>query len=432
MILNILNELSANSSRNFKTALLNKHEANVTLRNVMHLALDPFVTFYIKNIPDFTRPTVGQQGGFKSLDWGLDQLSFLSQRKITGNAALAFLTDVLCSVSEDNSEVIKRVVGKDLRCGVAESTVNSVWPGSVSTFDVCLAHKDVSHITYPAFAQVKIDGARCHLSFDGESVTAYSRNGKIFNVLGAFDKYAKALMQPGQVWDGEILFYNRSEDNDFGLAMDRKTSNGLANKALKNTLSIAESKKAVFVVWDIVDFTSTIPYFKRWEKLEQRMKSFGFSGIGPITLVESKIVNNALEGEQFYQQCVNNGEEGAILKNYNFKWEPKRVKGVGKIKACEEADLIVVGWEEGTGKNANKLGALICETSDGLLKVNVGTGFSDDFRNQNLDKLVGRIITVAYNQLITDNKKLTKSLFLPRFVCVRNEKDDANSLEELK
>jgi ATP-dependent DNA ligase len=104
---------------------------------------------------------------------------------------------------------------------------------------------------------------------------------------------------------------------------------------------------------------------------------------------------------------------------------------MGKMKQIEDADLIVVGWEEGTGKNIGKLGALVCETAEGKVKVNVGTGFSDEERLIT-DDYVGKVITVQYNQLITDKKTGDYSLFLPRFIEVRNDKSVANKFGDLK
>jgi ATP-dependent DNA ligase len=103
------------------------------------------------------------------------------------------------------------------------------------------------------------------------------------------------------------------------------------------------------------------------------------------------------------------------------------------MKAEEECDLKVIGMEEGTGKYDGVLGALVCETADGLLKVNVGTGFSDDDRIDYWDSNIRNVIvTVRYNQKIKDKKTGVHSLFLPRFVCVREDKDVANTLEEIK
>ena len=122
-----------------------------------------------------------------------------------------------------------------------------------------------------------------------------------------------------------------------------------------------------------------------------------------------------------------------MVKNMKSLWVPKRSKDMGKVKAYEEADLIVVAYEEGTGKNVGKLGALVCETSDGLLNVNVGTGLSDEERDWYYDdSIIGQVVTVGYNEIITSKSKEKASLFLPRFIAVRVDKVVANTLKELK
>ena len=122
-----------------------------------------------------------------------------------------------------------------------------------------------------------------------------------------------------------------------------------------------------------------------------------------------------------------------MIKNMDAVWEPKRTKNIGKMKAYEEADLKIVALEEGGGKYAGMLGAFVCETSDGLLHVNVGTGLSDADRGEFANSaMIGKIITVGYNEIITAKGKDQAALFLPRFICVRHDKDVANSFEELK
>jgi ATP-dependent DNA ligase len=103
-----------------------------------------------------------------------------------------------------------------------------------------------------------------------------------------------------------------------------------------------------------------------------------------------------------------------------------------KMKAIETADLLCVGWEKGSGKNANKIGNLILETSDGLLRTGCGTGLSDEMREMNPTHYVGKVIEVQYNEVITSKSKDLASLFLPVFVQVRHDKNVANKLSELK
>jgi ATP-dependent DNA ligase len=419
-ILNIINELSNTPSRNNKKSILAREIKNNLLREVFVAAYNPYINYWQAKIPEYKKDDVSSL----DLKTAVDLLDSMVNRKVTGNEAIEYFAIVLSKCNSDDAEVIKRIIQRDLRCGVSEKTINDVWSCAIPGFSVLLAHKDISGIKYPAFAQVKMDGGRCHMHFDGNSATAWSRNGKEIAFHSVFDETAKQLMQAGETWDGEIVFFKNDK------ALDRKTSNGLFNKGVKGTLSKEEAAHAVFVVWDIVDFSGTIPYELRYENLITR---FGSKSFDNIKVVSTSIVNNEDESFAFYNKCIEAGEEGAILKNKNFKWEPKRVKGVGKMKAEEEADLIVVGYQIGTGKYAGMLGALTCETQDGLLRVNVGSGWSDEDRaSLTPENTLNKILTVKYNQKIQDKNGSKWRLFLPRAVEFRLDKNVANTLDELK
>ena len=83
------------------------------------------------------------------------------------------------------------------------------------------------------------------------------------------------------------------------------------------------------------------------------------------------------------------------------------------------------------------IGSLICATSDRLVEVSI-SGFSDELRQwitDNIDSLIGKIVTVLYNERISSkdkNRAGVDSLFLPRFVEFRNDKSVANSSKEIK
>lgn len=420
-ILEILNELAADNSRLAKEAILKREEKNQTLKAVFKAAYDPFINYWQIKIPEYKT----ESKPWHTLETGLPKLDKLIRREVTGNEAIQYLSLLLSEFSPDDAVVVERIIQHDLRCGVATPTINKIWDGLIPTFDVCLAHKDISAIKYPAYAQVKMDGGRCHINFDGVEATAWSRNGKKIEFHGAFNEIAKQVMKPGETWDGEIVFFEN------GKAMDRKTSNGLFNKGVKGTISKEEAAKAVFTCWDIVDFSGKHPYWYRYDEMVDR---FGNGVQGNIRIVGTIIVNNEEEAYEFYGECLKNGEEGAILKNKDFKWEPKRVKGVGKMKAEEEADLRVMSYVSGTGKYTGMLGALICRTEDNIIEVNVGSGFSDDERKLPPEYWLDKVITVRYNQRIKAQGNKKESLFLPRFVCLRDpaDKNVANTSDELK
>ena len=113
-------------------------------------------------------------------------------------------------------------------------------------------------------------------------------------------------------------------------------------------------------------------------------------------------------------------------------WENKRSKGQIKFKGELECDLICVGWEEGTGKNKGKLGALVLQSSDAKVNVSVGTGLSDSQRGSiKPDDVLNKIVAIKYNARIS-NRQGEDSLFLPVFIEVRDDKTKADASKDIK
>ena len=92
------------------------------------------------------------------------------------------------------------------------------------------------------------------------------------------------------------------------------------------------------------------------------------------------------------------------------------------MKAELEADLYCTGITPGTGKYHGKIGSLECHSKGGTVVVNVGTGLNDDERSWDPTEFIGKIVSVKYNALIDDKKTGQKSLFLPVFVEIRDDK----------
>lgn len=106
----------------------------------------------------------------------------------------------------------------------------------------------------------------------------------------------------------------------------------------------------------------------------------------------------------------------------NAPYETKRTKNLLKVKAMQDCDLKIIGFEEGTGKNKGTLGAVIVDYKG--FKVKVGSGFTDKDREyfwNNATKLLGRVITVQYFEETTNKKGDSSSLRFPVFVELREE-----------
>lgn len=432
MINTIFDQLASNSSRNFKIDLLTKHKDNDLLKRVCFLALDPFTQFYIRKIPSY-KPAPANLAS--SLEISLDGLSLLSSRKITGNAAIEYLADLLGNLTAEDAKVVERIIEKDLKCGVSESTVNKVWPGLAFEYPCMLAsaydEKLISKMKWPAYVQLKADGVRFNAIVKDGSVEFRSRNGKLIQI--ADPEFALPFIEMAEgvdlVFDGELLVV---DDNSI---LDRKTGNGIISKAIKGTQSEAEGKMVRTQLWDWVrleDFRKgkcNIPYQTRLYELTEALRTVDTDRVSIIPTETCRSFEEALVVfRRYYDQDL----EGAIIKATDMIWENKRSKQQIKLKGELECDLKVVDWVEGTGKHQGRLGALIVESSDGKVRTGLGTGYTDDDRTSITKDVVGKIVAVKYNARISDKKSDVDSLFLPVFVCVREDKDQADSSDDIK
>lgn len=433
MINAIFEQLASDSSRNFKLSVLEQNKGNDLLKRAIFLALDPFTQFYIRKIPKYT-PNTNPIGD--NLDWAMDQLeTMIASRKVTGNAAIEHLQYVLENTSAGNAKVIERIISKDLRCGVSEGTVNAVWPNFIHEYPCMLAsaydQKLIDKVKFPAYVQLKLDGMRFNAIVRNGAVEFRSRNGKEIQIADPTFALPFIYMAAGQdvVFDGELLV---KQD---GQILDRKTGNGILNKAVKGTQSKAEGELVCATLWDMIPFTAFEVGVDK-TKYEQRFKLLSSAVMhasdSRVDLVATKTVNDIDEARVLFEQYLSAGQEGIILKTKDMIWENKRSKSQIKFKGELECDLKVVDWVEGTGKNVGRLGALVLESADGLIQVGLGTGFSDADRDSITRADVGRIVAVKYNARITDKRKGVDSLFLPVFIEFRDDKSVADSSKEVK
>jgi ATP-dependent DNA ligase len=214
-----------------------------------------------------------------------------------------------------------------------------------------------------------------------------------------------------------------------GEYLDRKTGNGILNKAIRGTIDEEQASRIRMVAWDyieydeffgIVDPVST--YTSRLNALVVAMDETNplFDGEDLIKVIESTIVADFEDVGLLYRLAIFHGQEGVILKNSESLFENKRSKNLVKFKQELEMDLKVIGTTMGVGKYKNKLGALECINSDGSIYVSVGSGFSDAERG--ITDWHGKIVSVKYNEIIKSKGDKSDSLFLPIFVELRSDK----------
>lgn len=418
MALQILKNLGATTSRLEKEDILAANGDDDLLKTAFRLALDPMINFYIKKIPD---PIAASP---IELDVAFHQLETkICSRAVRGNEARDFVARLLGGLNRDDQEVLRRVIGRNLECGVSDATVVKIWSDLKLTYPCMLVSPmdAKTKLKFPCMVQTKMDGMRFNAHVADGQVRFRSRVGRELELAG-LPIEADFMKLPTGVYDGELLVAN----------CDRKTGNGILTKFQKGTGKVQEGQHIHAKLWDVVGVqeflhgASTTPYLERFRHLSGILKS---ARPKTITLVQTWLDIQSLEDAQaIYKEQLAQGEEGIILKDPRGPWEDKRVKHQVKMKAELEADLYCVGYTEGTGKYQGKIGALMVESRGREVRCSVGTGLSDEERSMNPKEFVGKIVAVKYNALITDKKTGQKSLFLPVFVEVREDKREADSL----
>ena len=389
-----------------------------------YLAYNPFYVYNVRQVPE-TEGLTGQPNPWTTF-WGLCE--DLRTRGVTGHAARDRIEQVseLFDTEQWNG-LCRRVLIKDLRCGISEKTLNKVlgktsW--KIPTFTCQLAQDSTDR---PAKMkgikrlEVKLDGVRVLAVVQGASVTLYSRNGKVFenfpHVVEAIAANRKSIGAFGgrYVLDGEIV----------GASFQQ-----LMRQAQRKTN--AETTDMVYHVFDIIPLDS----FQEGHYNAQQCKRLDiltgsrarFDETDCLRLMDGITVDlDTAEGHdimnRYAQDAVANGFEGIMIKDLSAPYECKRSSFWMKWKPTITVDLNIVGFEEGTGRNAGRLGAIICEGEDNErnILVNVGTGLSDSNRDEYWaarSQLLGRVIEVEADA-VTQNQDGSYSLRFPRFVRFR-------------
>lgn len=267
--------------------------------------------------------------------------------------------------------------------------------------------------------QEKFDGCRVHLLNN----KVYTRSGK--EILNANLNEAIRDIQSANcnniILDGELLV---REDDD--TLMERKKANGIINRMLHGNAE-DEYARLDIRLFDMINLNAPKePYFMRANYLRIFLEEVD----RPETLVESHTAYSTQEIQTLFKEYLNKGSEGIMIKSVYNTWSPKRVGDIMKLKAELTADLEVIAYTEGTGKYEGMLGALVCRTRDNKLLVKVGTGLTDADRGY--PPPIGSIVEVKYNAIISNVNEPTKSLFLPVYLQVRTDKQQANALDELQ
>lgn len=395
----------------------------------VRMSLDKLYTFGVKQVP------IKEDDNGQGLAWAnFKQLAdSLYLRKITGHAARdAIVLAMGVATKTQWNDFYRRILIKDLRCGVSEKTVNTVAKKQkkdqyrVPVFECMLAHDGANHeskITGIKLLEPKLDGVRCLTVVDYESrtVVQYTRNGKVLEnfshitegILANIDELGRSY-----VLDGEVV------SNSFQDLMKQVHR--------KDNVQAQDARLMLFDMIPLVEFKAgkSIQGQRRRSNLLRSFKNL-FDQMGHIDVIPQKEFNldvftDEIAFKDYNKEMVEAGFEGIMIKDPEAKYETKRSTSWLKQKPFIEVSLTIREVEEGTGRNVGRLGALVCEgVDDGkTISVNVGSGFTDSHRSSfwdERDSLHGQVVEVRADA-VTQNQDGTYSLRFPRFIRFRGFK----------
>ena len=432
--------LEANPSRNKKEEIIADAWKNgiVDFFEGAQMAYDALRTFGIKKVPLIEGD---DDPNFKSnLDWNRFKkvARDLETRKLTGNMARDTLRSAADAASINEWNVFyRRVLLKDLKCGITESTVNKVLKATkdpnaekyiIPVFSCQLAKNGDDHPKKLKGVQLldpKLDGVRIITILDKSTntVTQYTRDGRVNdNFPHISNSLANLLphLTESLVLDGEMV------SRAFQALMTQLNR--------KEDVDTSDAKLALFDCVPLKYFLMgeyTVSQTDRHEALVQFQPHFDTIAKDIVYVIPKLAVDlDTKDGQdtfkEFNRDAIEAGYEGIMVKDPNASYRTKRTDAWLKIKPFITVDLEVVDVVPGTPdtKYAHTMGALLCAGTDQgrKIEVSVGSGYSDELRDQiwaNKDQVIKRIVEAKGDVLTKSQNSDVWSLRFPTFLQFR-------------
>lgn len=418
-VLKILKSIGEHSGRMDKENIIKANKNNKLLRDVLQFVYDPYIVVGISD-KKLSKKVKGQFP-IKAEELSItDIFDYLRCNKTGTGKDILFVQSWIGNQNEEDIDILNQIITKSLKIGVTAKTLNKIYGiDFIKEFNVMLAEKyyeNQEKVIGEFILTTKLDGNRMVLWREGDKVNIFSRQGK--PIEGLIEIEAEALQLPENiVFDGEALLKNNDKIDSKDLfqatqKIIRKKDNNKTGLIFNvfDMLPLDEFKKGI----------SIKSCLDRKQELHNLLNELELKFIIEVPILYYG--NNKEKIDEFLQIALNSKQEGIMINLANSKYQCKRTKELLKVKVMDSVDLMITGYEEGTGRNIGRLGALVVDYKGYPLKV--GSGYTDAMRNklwEQRDEVIGKIIEVQYFEQ-TKNEKEGLSLRFPVFLRFRNDK----------
>lgn len=433
----ILEQIRNTAGSNDKRAILEANKSEL-LEQIFTDTYDNSRNYYVKKYnKDYSgSPDIDLLAGFIDTpkltiddDYSVfhDMLDTLNSRKITGNAAVNRVEDVISSFIDEDQPVLHAIMERNLKIGIAGESFNKSAANEINKFEVALAYnldkvKNVNPIDGTYFASRKLDGLRCIAIVDisAQTVDFYSRQGKKFTslsnhvqpMLTLCDEYVGKV-----VFDGELCAVDENGNEDFAGAVKQVSKKDVTAENIKYCIFDVFSYDSFIEGEDNdIDFT----FSERYRIYTEMFYSHSHLVSDKITILEQERITSQEQFDKWTNLVAENGWEGFMLRK-DAPYKAGRTKELIKVKKFMDAEYVVEGIKNGTAcynedgmKEYDIAAALIIKHKGNM--VQVGSGLSKEQRIawfKDPSQIIGKTITVQYFEETQDSKTKQYSLRFP-------------------
>ena len=244
-------------------------------------------------------------------------------------------------------------------------------------------------VTFPAYIQPKLDGVRAIAVRNGDKISLLSRQGKEHLGLDHIKLALLQVMTDGAILDGELYIHKTPFQELISLVKKPQVGSEV-------------------IKYHIYDFVDELSFEKRQQIISQVLKNRkSDSCLVPVTTFE---VKSNSEIDIFYQKCIEDGYEGAMLR-----WSDKGYKSgyrsdsLLKIKSFQDEEFEIVDVVPGIGREEDK-GTFVCKTKDGTI-FNCRPKGDDVLRAEylkNKKHCIGKYLTVKFFEWTTSDNPVPR------------------------
>lgn len=257
------------------------------------------------------------------------------------------------------------------------------YPMLAQTYEPNTTKKKKNDIVYPCYVQPKLDGLRCLIYKNHDTIICQSRTGTrftsiqhIINELIPFFESFPSIILDGELYTNQIPFEELA-----GMIKKKKIEK--------------DQEKLCYIQYHIYDILSSFSFEQRFQFIQQNIHSFQF-----IFPVETILTDSKEQFKNYFSQFIEQGYEGIMLRNINGMYrENYRSYDLQKYKEFVEDEYTIIDYKEGDGRDKGTV-IWICETNGKTFSVRPrGTiEIRKDFFKKGKE-YIGKKLTVIFQEL---------------------------------